>query len=770
MDSGHNIWYHCLSYHCSNYIEDKQNPRDVIFEIYRMNMGYPVIPSDNLVPENLIRFGVASGVESFSFYFPTSFKSQDVWQYTYNPRENGLIGRGSSEKSVLYRLSPYGFLDYKEITLPHPYPDGYSQRERYSFELNEQGQTVLILTAEYRNPVKNRKISQGDHIGTFVLKKKFDTEWAAFDKEAEVNFNLYNLNGELKGGVRSMPKLILDKKRFSIQDVLELNDQDDEIFNSIIIPLKYQDETVGYISASISKNVTFKKIQQTVILFTLAGFIILLLIPPFTTFIAGTFTSQITHLTEVAQIIADGNLEKKINIEGRDEIGRLAKSFDQMRKAIIDKIRHLKQMDQLKDEFPAKTSHELHTPLHGMIGNLAIDDDPTNLRVITNYLTSAHFSVICHSSGHSALEWIQNNEKPDLILLDIMMPGMNGFEVCKILRHQFTIGDLPIIFLTASHRKNDLEVGFALGANDYLTKPFEKSELLLRIQAHLQILTARKHMVWLREYANHIATFKSHSEMFKFVEKKIKESQIANVVFLIKNEPITTKKTGPFSWFRKRPPEELLIKYKDQMLNNVLIINSIEKSNPFYQLYYDGNEHDLPGGHLAYLYLDAEYMIFLHRFASNQPFSELDREFMLNLIDQSHQIESNLHTMLSDKLIEALHIIQLSLSRIIHISADYPYVNVFFEDQDQPEVVEISLSSLHLYFGKSPLIKVHKSHLINQNKIITAQKKLQKNKHYKYEVSLGSIRKPKIIPIGPSYVSQLIQSYPQYFDKLSSKK
>ncbi|MCB1044070.1 MAG: response regulator [Acidobacteria bacterium] len=115
---------------------------------------------------------------------------------------------------------------------------------------------------------------------------------------------------------------------------------------------------------------------------------------------------------------------------------------------------------------------------------LVVDDEPSNLQVLGNQLNLAGFHVELVTHGAAALQAMESFE-PDLVLLDVMMPGMTGFEVCRKIRNRFASYQLPIIFLTAKNRVSDLVEGFQQGANDYLTKPFSKQELLARVRTHI---------------------------------------------------------------------------------------------------------------------------------------------------------------------------------------------------------------------------------------------------------------------------------------------
>jgi len=115
---------------------------------------------------------------------------------------------------------------------------------------------------------------------------------------------------------------------------------------------------------------------------------------------------------------------------------------------------------------------------------LVVDDEPANLKVLINMLHSLHYSVIAVGSGQEALDIIET-EKVDLLILDLMMPQMTGYEVCKTIRQKQDLVDLPVIILTAAGQLSDLVVSFQLGANDYLQKPVNLKELEMRIESLL---------------------------------------------------------------------------------------------------------------------------------------------------------------------------------------------------------------------------------------------------------------------------------------------
>ena len=119
---------------------------------------------------------------------------------------------------------------------------------------------------------------------------------------------------------------------------------------------------------------------------------------------------------------------------------------------------------------------------------LLVDDEPVNLQVLYNHLSLQNYQLVEATGGQQALDILAQDEPFDLVLLDIMMPHVSGYDVCKTLREEYSVNDLPVIFLTAKNQVTDLVQSFAVGANDYLTKPIAKHELLTRVKTHLKLL------------------------------------------------------------------------------------------------------------------------------------------------------------------------------------------------------------------------------------------------------------------------------------------
>jgi DNA-binding response OmpR family regulator len=117
---------------------------------------------------------------------------------------------------------------------------------------------------------------------------------------------------------------------------------------------------------------------------------------------------------------------------------------------------------------------------------VVVDDNPRNIQVLANLLAENNYEPAVFLDGQDALDFIIR-ERPDLILLDIMMPEMDGYEVCRILKKRSDTKGIPIIFITAKTETNDIVKGFEVGAVDYVTKPFNNLELLARVKTHVEM-------------------------------------------------------------------------------------------------------------------------------------------------------------------------------------------------------------------------------------------------------------------------------------------
>lgn len=124
---------------------------------------------------------------------------------------------------------------------------------------------------------------------------------------------------------------------------------------------------------------------------------------------------------------------------------------------------------------------------------LVVDDQPANLQVLLKFLQENNFQVYVADSGKRTLSVLENLE-PDLILLDVMMPEMDGFETCKQIKNVEKWKDIPIIFMTALDDIEDKLTGFDSGGVDYIPKPFKQAEVLARVTTHIKLRRREKEL------------------------------------------------------------------------------------------------------------------------------------------------------------------------------------------------------------------------------------------------------------------------------------
>lgn len=136
---------------------------------------------------------------------------------------------------------------------------------------------------------------------------------------------------------------------------------------------------------------------------------------------------------------------------------------------------------------------------------LIVDDTPQNIQVLGTILMAQKYQVSVATNGKQAIE-LAKKIRPDLILLDVMMPEMDGFEAAEVLRRSPETEEIPIIFLTAKNNPDDIVKGFNVGALDYVTKPFISEELLVRVRTQLRLKFALDQLKRRNQYLDHLVT------------------------------------------------------------------------------------------------------------------------------------------------------------------------------------------------------------------------------------------------------------------------
>lgn len=131
---------------------------------------------------------------------------------------------------------------------------------------------------------------------------------------------------------------------------------------------------------------------------------------------------------------------------------------------------------------------------------MIVDDNDHNLELVKRVLKDEGFDLLFADNGRKALD-VLDAIKIDLVLLDVMMPGIDGFETCRLIKSNCNLVNIPIIFLTARTELNDIVTGFNLGGVDYISKPFSKEELVARVRNHVQLKLMRDYLETEVEFA-----------------------------------------------------------------------------------------------------------------------------------------------------------------------------------------------------------------------------------------------------------------------------
>ncbi|MCX7921062.1 MAG: response regulator [Clostridia bacterium] len=154
---------------------------------------------------------------------------------------------------------------------------------------------------------------------------------------------------------------------------------------------------------------------------------------------------------------------------------------------------------------------------------LVIDDTELMVKLITDILETAGYNVITASDGFEGMQKVKE-EKPDLVLLDVVMPGLDGFEVCKLLRNDDGNNLMPIIMLTAQDEEDDKLTGLELGADDYIIKPFNHRELLSRVRNTLKRIDRNR-------WANPLTGLQGNIEIQAELNQRIAKKELFSVLY-----------------------------------------------------------------------------------------------------------------------------------------------------------------------------------------------------------------------------------------------
>jgi len=213
---------------------------------------------------------------------------------------------------------------------------------------------------------------------------------------------------------------------------------------------------------------------------------------------------------------------------------------------------------------------------------LIVDDVLKNIQLLGNVLQNNGYDISFAISGEQALQIIEN-VNPDLILLDIMMPGIDGFEVCAKLKENKKTKEIPVIFLSAKIETDDIVSGFKIGAVDYITKPFIQEELLARVNTHFELKKSRDFIANVKEKEMFNAMVVTANHQIRQPLTTMQGS--VDLIFMYKDEDI---KKG----FNTNPKiYDFLNKIRQSVTKIVSILDKLKEiESPKYQSYLKGTK------------------------------------------------------------------------------------------------------------------------------------------------------------------------------------
>ncbi|WP_052813186.1 GGDEF domain-containing response regulator [Desulfonatronum thioautotrophicum] len=164
---------------------------------------------------------------------------------------------------------------------------------------------------------------------------------------------------------------------------------------------------------------------------------------------------------------------------------------------------------------------------------LIADDSPSNLQLLQDILVKSGYEVLVAESGLDVLEIVEE-ERPDIFLLDIMMPGMDGLELCRKIKAIERFTATPIVFITAKNSSEDIVRGFSAGAVDYIPKPFNEAEILVRVQTHIRLHDVLLELERLRQLAldaNPLTQLPGNNSIIKAITEALESRRPVSVVY-----------------------------------------------------------------------------------------------------------------------------------------------------------------------------------------------------------------------------------------------
>lgn len=352
-----------------------------------------------------------------------------------------------------------------------------------------------------------------------------------------------------------------------------------------------------------------------------------------------------------------------------------------------------------------------------------VDDDTSSLRIMEKLLS--RYNVKTYTDPRQVLEDIRYS-KPNLILLDIMMPSVDGYEVCREIRKIYNYSEMPIIFLTGKSTTDEIVKGFDVGGNDYMVKPITKDLIRARVKIQLALALMYRRWVSLRRFSNQISEFKSMKDMVRAIFELLKEEESIEDIIVYDSGVITKR-------VKEKERKIAFEKIKSSMRKARLEVQNIEIDEKQYTLL------DITG--------TADIMILVEYF--NEP-EAIDIEYLKSAVDQIKATKNNITNLLKrNRDIEAISRINTKLKSIRYIESSGNFVDIRYKKanakQFETDTIKTSLNTIVLYLGEEKLVRLHRRYIINLKYI-----RMMWKSRLDMEIDVDG----DIIPIGRTYIAR----------------
>jgi PAS domain S-box-containing protein len=297
--------------------------------------------------ERTTNLAVSLKAENLAFYYKTEDEDNFKLRHYYAKKRNGTTvvlkdfhGRNGKMEHVLYTRDENGMIAKSRVSDPGIFPKTFEKYNQSNFLVVENNMLLLRTIIPFISVFYDElySLTKGYEIGRFVLEKKLELDIEEMDKDLGVHFNVYDNDGTMGDGHLNMPDLDLSTGEISSAGIVELSDVDEKKYDSLLLPLKYEDAIIGYLSANIPEDLTAQKIFETVALLLMIACGIIISFFFLSLLLANQLTKPILKLTKVSELIAAGKLEEEIDERGNDELGILSRSILNMRDSIRNKI------------------------------------------------------------------------------------------------------------------------------------------------------------------------------------------------------------------------------------------------------------------------------------------------------------------------------------------------------------------------------------------------------------------------------------------------